>query len=58
MFVLRLQSVELNMILFQNNNKSIDPLVEDCIRQDCERPEFYTLLDIFHDRGSAVLELH
>ena len=56
---LRLQSLVLNLILFQNYKRSTDPLAEGCIRQRCERQGFLEVLDLLNDnRGFIILELY
>ena len=48
--------VELNLVLHENYIRSLDPLVEGCIRQRCERGYIKGLI-LLNDHGFAILAL-
>ena len=56
MSVLHLQSIESDLIQYQNYNRSKDPLVEGCIKQRCVRG--YTRCSMRDDHSFAENEFY
>ena len=55
---LQLPSTTSNSILSQDYNRSKDPLVEDCIKQQCEKENSELSDIIYNDRGFVNFELY